>query len=83
MVVAGITYVASFLGYGMTAARYFQVQMPLFVLVTGASGLACLWLIPTMGVQGAVIALMVGAIVQASFSLGVILYALHRLEKHK
>jgi O-antigen/teichoic acid export membrane protein len=83
MVVAGITYVASFLGYGITAARYFQVQMPLFALVTGASGLACLWLIPTMGVQGAVIALIVGAIVQAVFSLGVILYALHRLEKHK
>jgi O-antigen/teichoic acid export membrane protein len=79
MVVAGITYVASFLGYGITAARYFQVQMPLFALVTGASGFACLWLIPTMGVQGAVIALIVGAIVQVSITVGVLIHALHKL----
>lgn len=83
MVVAGITYVASFLGYGITAARYFQVQMPLFALVTGASALACLWLIPTMGVQGAVIALIVGAIVQAVFSFAVIAYALYRLDRYQ
>ncbi|MEG4327631.1 oligosaccharide flippase family protein, partial [Microcoleus sp. herbarium5] len=83
MVVAGISYVSSFLGYGMTAARYFQVQMPLFALVTGASGLACLWLIPTMGVQGAVIALIIGAIVQAVFSFAVIAYALYRLDRYQ
>ncbi|MEG4033835.1 oligosaccharide flippase family protein [Microcoleus sp. S36b_A4] len=83
MVVAGIGYVSSFLGYGITAARYFQVQMPLFALVTGASGLACLWLIPTMGVQGAVIALIVGAIVQAVFSFAVIAYAVYRLDRYQ
>ena len=83
MVAAGMGYVSSFLGYGMTAARYFRVQMPLFVLVTGSCAIACFWLIPTQGVLGAALALIVGAIVQASFSLGVILYALNRLEKHK
>ncbi|MEG4166347.1 MULTISPECIES: oligosaccharide flippase family protein [unclassified Microcoleus] len=82
MVVAGMGYVSSFLGYGMTAARYFQVQMPLFGLVTGISAIACLRLIPTMGVQGAVIALIIGAIVQAVFSVGVIVYALQRLNKY-
>jgi O-antigen/teichoic acid export membrane protein len=79
MVVAGITYVASFLGYGMTAARYFRVQMPLFVLVTGSSAATCFWLIPTQGVQGAVIALIVGASVQVSITVGVLIYALHKL----
>ena len=79
MVVAGITYVASFLGYGMTAARYFRVQMPLFVLVTGSSATTCFWLIPTQGVQGAVIALIVGAIVQVSITVGVLIHALHKL----
>lgn len=82
MVAAGMLYVSSFLGYGMTAARYFRVQMPLFVLVTGSSAIACFWLIPTQGVRGAAIALIIGAIVQASFSLGVIVHALYRLEKH-
>jgi len=83
MVVAGIGYVSSFLGYGITAARYFQVQMPLFALVTAASGIACLWLIPTRGVQGAVIALIVGAMVQAVFSFAVIAYALYRLDRYQ
>ena len=83
MVAAGIGYVSSFLGYGMTAARYFRVQMPLFVLVTGSSAITCFWLIPTQGVRGAAIALIVGAIVQAVFSLGVILYALYRLDGYQ
>jgi hypothetical protein len=76
-------YVSCFLGYGMTAARYFRVQMPLFVLVTGSSAIACFWLIPTQGVLGAAIALIVGAIVQAVFSLGVIVHALYRLDRYQ
>lgn len=83
MVAAGMGYVSSFLGYGMTAARYFRVQMPLFVLVTGSCAIACFWLIPTQGVRGAAIALIIGAIVQVVFSLGVIVYALQRLNKYE
>ncbi|MDJ0795916.1 MAG: oligosaccharide flippase family protein [Calothrix sp. MO_167.B12] len=79
MVAAGIGYVASFLGYGMTSARYFRVQMPLFTVVTGTSALACLWLIPRLGLKGAAIALIVAAIIQVSFSLGVIVHALHKI----
>lgn len=79
MVAAGMGYVSSFLGYGMTAARYFRVQMPLFVLVTGSCAIACFWLIPTQGVRGAAIALIVGAIVQVSITVGVLIHALHKL----
>ncbi|MEG4804230.1 oligosaccharide flippase family protein [Microcoleus sp. ARI1-B5] len=82
MVAAGMGYMSSFLGYGMTAARYFRVQMPLFALVTGSSAIACLWLIPTMGVRGAAIALIVGAVVQASFSLGAIAHAIYKLDRY-
>jgi O-antigen/teichoic acid export membrane protein len=77
MVVAGIGYVSSFLGCGMTAARYFGIQMPLFALVTTITAIAGLWLIPTKGLQGAAIALLIAAIVRACMSLGVIFYALH------
>ncbi|MBD2212390.1 oligosaccharide flippase family protein [Nostoc linckia FACHB-104] len=80
MIAASIEYIASFLGYGMTAARYFRVQMPLFASVTTASAIVCLWLIPIWGLQGAAIALIVSAIVQASFSWGVIIHALHKLQ---
>ncbi|MBD2165285.1 oligosaccharide flippase family protein [Calothrix membranacea FACHB-236] len=80
MIAASIEYIASFLGYGMTAARYFRVQMPLFASVTTASSVICLWLIPLWGLKGAAIALIVAAIVQASFSWGAILHALHKLQ---
>lgn len=80
MVAAGIGYVSSFLGYGMTAARYFRVQMPLFALVTGSSAISCLWLIPTMGVRGAAIALIIGAVVQAGITVAVIFQALSKLK---
>jgi hypothetical protein len=83
MVAAGMGYVSSFLGYGMTAARYFRVQMPLFVLVTGSCAMACFWLIPTQGVLGAARALIVGAIVEAVCSLGVIAYAIYKIQKHE
>lgn len=82
MVAAGIGYMSSFLGYGMTAARYFRIQMPLFALVATTLAIACLWLLPALGLQGAAIALLAAAIVQAGFSLGVIIHALHRLNRH-
>ena len=81
MIAGGISYVASFLGYGMTAAQYFRVQMPLFTVATGISALTCFWLIPSQGLVGAAIASIVSAIVQAIFSLGVIVYAVRKLDK--
>lgn len=82
MVVAAISYMSSFLGYGMTAARYFRIQIPLFAMATGISAIACFWFIPKMGLQGAVIVLFIAAIVQVSFSLGVIIHAQHKLHKY-
>ena len=81
MVAGAISYMSSFLGYGMTAARYFRVQTPLFVIVTAISAIACLWLLPTQGLIGAAKALMVAAIMQAIFSLGVIIHALYKLKR--
>jgi len=64
MVAAGITYVASFAGYGMTAARCFRVQTLLFALVAATTAGACLWLVPAMGLMGGALALCVAAVVQ-------------------
>lgn len=83
MIAAAISYVSSFLGYGMTSARYFNVQTPLFILVTITSAISCLWLLPEKGLIGAAIALIISAILQAVFSLGVIIHALYKLDKHK
>jgi len=79
MVAAGISYVSSFLGYGMTACQYFRIQIPLFATVVTISTIACLWLLPSLGLLGAAIALIIATIVQTIFSLGVMFYALHKL----
>jgi O-antigen/teichoic acid export membrane protein len=79
MVIAGVGYISSFLGYGMTAARYFRVQIPLFMAVTSISAIGCLWLLPKLGLQGVAIALLIAAIIQTGFSFAVILHALYKL----
>lgn len=81
MVAAGIGYIASFLGYGMTAARYFRVQVPLFISTALVSALACLWLLPIFGLQGAAIALILAGIIQTLISTGVIIHALYAIHK--
>lgn len=79
MVAGGISYIASFLGHGMTAAQYFYIQLPLFIGVTAVSTLTCFWLIPALGLTGAALALILASIVQVVISVGVILHAIHKL----
>ncbi len=77
MLAAGIGYVGSFLGYGITAARCFQIQTPLFAVVTSATALVCFWLIPSGGLRGAAIGLLVAGVLQAGGSLAIVLRLLH------
>jgi O-antigen/teichoic acid export membrane protein len=81
MVVAGIGYLTSFLGYAMTAAQYFRVQMPLSTLATGLSAIFCFWLVPSQGLIGAVIALIISVFVHFIVSLGIIFHVLLKLTK--
>jgi O-antigen/teichoic acid export membrane protein len=78
MVATSINHVGSFLGNGMSAVRYFKVQLPLFTVVTSASAAVSFWLIPRMGLQGAANALIFSAVIQVVLSFGVIAYALSR-----
>ncbi len=73
---AGIMYVASPLGFGMTAARCLKAQVPLFAAVTVASIAASALLIPRGGLHGAAWALVIAAAVQAAGSLLILLRAL-------
>lgn len=81
MVAVGITYVVWFLGHGMTAVRYFRVQLPVNVFVTTVAVLACIWLIPSGGLRGAATVLIVVAVVKACCSTTVIVHALSALHK--
>lgn len=80
MIAAGISYVSSGLGYGLTAARYFRVQIPLFIVVTATSAVCCWLFIPTMGMKGAALALIMAAAVQLLLNLGVITHAMLKLK---
>jgi O-antigen/teichoic acid export membrane protein len=77
MVATCISHVGSLLGNGMSAVRYFQAQLPVFATVTVISAIASLSLIPRLGMQGAVITLIIAAIAQVFLSLGVLYHALN------
>jgi len=74
-------YVASFLGYGMTAARYFRSQIPLFGLCVITAALGCLWLVPRFGLLGAVWASLAASILQLVGSVAIIAFALRRFDE--
>lgn len=79
MAAAAISYVASFLGYGMMAARYVKVQFPLLVATAGTTALACVWLVPAHGLRGAAMALVLSAAVRALGSTAVVMHSLRAL----
>jgi O-antigen/teichoic acid export membrane protein len=77
---AGISYVASLLGYAMTAARYFRVQLLVFLISTLVTVAGCAVLIPRYQLLGAAIAMIFAAICQAIGSAAVITHALRNRE---
>jgi O-antigen/teichoic acid export membrane protein len=56
--------VASFLGYGLTAARCFRMQVVVIGTSTIITGLLSLLLIPRFGLMGAAFALFIASLVQ-------------------
>jgi O-antigen/teichoic acid export membrane protein len=75
MLAAGIGHVAAFGGYGLTAARYFKVQIPLFACVVAATAGACWWLVPGYGMLGAALSLLIAALVQLAGTAVVLAHA--------
>jgi len=81
MAAAGMDYLATFLDYGMTAARYFRVQMPLLASVVGTAALASFWLVPSDGLQGAAMAIILATTVRLGGSLLIVAHALRTIYK--
>jgi O-antigen/teichoic acid export membrane protein len=77
MLWATITYVAGFLSGGMMAVRLFRTQLPVLTASTLVTLAACKWLVPTMGMNGAAIAMSLGMATLAIGSLLAILLAIH------
>jgi O-antigen/teichoic acid export membrane protein len=83
MVIMTVEYVASFLCYGLIAARYLRVQVPVLLTVTATSFISCLWLVPLYGVKGAVASILIASLVRAIISAFVILHAINKLTNVK
>ena len=75
MIAASVSYVASLLGYGMTAARYFRSQLPLFGFCGAVSALACLSLFRDSDLIGAVWAGLASLIVQLAGTLAITIHS--------
>jgi O-antigen/teichoic acid export membrane protein len=61
---AGLGFVASLLGYVITAGRRFKEQMPLQIAAVAGTSLACLLLVPRWGLLGAATGIGTGFLVQ-------------------
>jgi O-antigen/teichoic acid export membrane protein len=68
---AGLAYIASFLGYGMTAARLFWSQLPISILSTLVTAVACFFLVPAHGLKGAAQAMLIVSIIRLVASAAV------------
>jgi O-antigen/teichoic acid export membrane protein len=81
MLAAGIDYLATMLLFVITSARYFRIQLPLHILTTSAVALACFLLIPSAGLTGAAMALIIAYLVRLGGSLVAAWYALRALHR--
>lgn len=76
MVVAWVGYLGQFLGCAMTSARLFIHQIPLFAVGVLTITVGSYWLVPRMGLQGAIVASMAGVVVQLLASAAVLAHGL-------
>jgi O-antigen/teichoic acid export membrane protein len=80
MVAAALEYITSFLGTGITAARYFRVQVPLFATSAVMMAIACFILIPIQGLAGIPTAMIATGLLRIALCFAVLA---HALQKHK
>jgi O-antigen/teichoic acid export membrane protein len=78
MIAAAISYTASMLGYGMTAARLFRAQVPLFATCSLGITVTCALLMKSHGMIAAAYALVVGSCIAAIGAVAILMLQLRR-----
>ncbi len=81
MAAGGVLFMAQFLGFGMTAAKFYHSQVVVNVLANLILFLACYSLIGRRGLLGAILAMLIAATVQLAGSI-VILVRGMRMHAH-
>ncbi len=64
MAAGTVLFMAQFLGFGMTAAGFYHSQVYLNILANVSLVFACYWLVADKGLFGAILAMLIAAIVQ-------------------
>jgi O-antigen/teichoic acid export membrane protein len=72
MAAGGVLFMAESLGYGLTAANFYQSQVVLNVIANLCLVAACYWLVERRGLLGAILAMLIAAIVQFAASIVVL-----------
>jgi len=73
---AAIHFVASMLTSGITSARCFRIQVPMFALVAASTAMGCARWVPTIGLAGGAMAVIGGASTRLVLAAGVMSYLL-------
>ncbi|MBN8235140.1 oligosaccharide flippase family protein [Halobacillus kuroshimensis] len=81
MVYAFFSYLSSFLGYSMTAARAFKIQPLLFVVSIVGNIIFSVLLTPMYGIKGAIYGLIISGILQFGGSIIINIYIFRRKNK--
>jgi O-antigen/teichoic acid export membrane protein len=76
MVAGGVLYMAQFLGFGMTAAGFYNSQVVLNILANLSLLVACYRLVARQGLLGAIIAMLIAAVVQLGASVIILVVAM-------
>jgi len=79
---SALSYVASFLGYGMTALQRYRIQVPIFVGVVLITLLSCYFLTRLYGVMGTAAGMLIGNLGQVLMSAAVVWRTIRRDGKH-
>jgi O-antigen/teichoic acid export membrane protein len=78
MAAGGVLYMAQFLGFGMTAAGYFNSQVVINVAANIGLFAACYGLVARQGLFGAILAMLIAAGVQLLGSIAVLLAGIRK-----
>jgi len=76
MATGSVLFMAQFLGFGMTAAGYYNSQVVLNILANLSLLAACYWLVARQGLLGAFLAMLIAAIVQLAGSVVILVIGL-------
>jgi O-antigen/teichoic acid export membrane protein len=77
MAAGGVLFMAQFLGFGMTAANFYKSQVVLNVAANLSLFISCYWLVARYGLLGAILAMLIAAVVQLAASILVLLGGAH------